>query len=229
MADVLSFLSGLPFGAAITGGASWIIRKRQEAMEILNIISNNAPYYNQLARNAWNFSWDLTHGERDYKLLMYYICNLLRVRNQISLKLGDLQLDNLEAERIISKIGSDIYSVIKKEFTHVEFSELTHLSKDNKPYHEFHQNISNDTHLYDKFERWLKDKISKEDFEELEKKCAWYAQLIMLELNHIYRLWYSEEPPLILRDDLKKYLQKEEQKYYNRIVAFETQTKLKKN
>jgi len=98
MVDVLSFFGGIPFGAAITFIGNWAIRKRQEVMEMLNIISNAAPYYNQLARNAWNFSWDLTHGQGDYKLLMYYMCNILQTKNQISQKLGDLQLDNLEAE-----------------------------------------------------------------------------------------------------------------------------------
>jgi hypothetical protein len=186
---VLSFFGGIPFGAAITVTGSWIIRKRQEAMEMLNIISNAAPYYNQLARNSWNFSRDLTHneGQRDYKLLLYYMCNILQMRNQISQKL-ELQLDNLEAESIISEFGRDIFSVVKAKFNAVEFSELGHLTKENKPYHEFHEIISNDTRLYDKFENWLTQEISKEHFNELEKKCAWYAQLIMLELNHILQI-----------------------------------------
>jgi hypothetical protein len=51
MSDVFSFLGSMPFGAAITVIGSWIVRKRQEAMEMLNIISNAVPYYNQLARS----------------------------------------------------------------------------------------------------------------------------------------------------------------------------------
>jgi hypothetical protein len=198
-------------------------------METLKIISNAAPYYNQLAMNSWNFSWVLTQKERDYKLLMYYICNVLQIRNQIVQRFGDLQLDNLEAERIIGDIGRDIYSVIKQKFNPVELSELSYLTKGNKPYHEIYQNNSNDNHLYDKFEKWLKEEISREDHNELERKCAWYAQLIMLELNHIYRLWYREERPLILRSDLRTYLQNNEKKYYRRVIAFETKTQLKKD
>jgi len=174
MSDVFSFLGGMPVGVVITVIVNWIIRKRQEAMEILNIISKAAPYYNQIARNAWNFSLDLTHneGQRDYKLLLYYVCNILQTRNQISQKLGDLQFDNLEAERIINDFGRDFISVVKREFNAVEFSELSHLTRDNKPYHEFYQVISNDSRLYDKFEKWLSQEISKENFDELEKKCA---------------------------------------------------------
>jgi len=51
----------------------------------------------------------------------------------------------------------------------------------------------------------------------------------MLQLNHIYRLWYRDEPPLILRPDLRAYLQENKSKYFGRIAAFETQTQLKKN
>jgi hypothetical protein len=78
-------------------------------------------------------------------------------------------------------------------------------------------------------EKWLSQEISKEHFDDLEKKCAWYAQLIMLGLNHIYRLLYREEPPLTLRPDLRTYLQDKEKKYFGRIAAFETKTQLKQN
>jgi hypothetical protein len=39
----------------------------------------------------------------------------------------------------------------------------------NKSYHEFHQIISNNTHLYDKFEKWLKEKIPSDERNKLEK------------------------------------------------------------
>jgi hypothetical protein len=51
MCAVFSFLRGMSFGAAITVIGSWIVRKRQEAIKMLNIISNAVPYYNQLARS----------------------------------------------------------------------------------------------------------------------------------------------------------------------------------
>jgi predicted site-specific integrase-resolvase len=48
MAHVFSFLGGISFGAVVTAVVSWIMTKRQEVMEILNIISNAAPYYNKV-------------------------------------------------------------------------------------------------------------------------------------------------------------------------------------
>lgn len=48
-------------------------------------------------------------------------------------------------------------------------------------------------------------------------------ELIMLEFNHIYRLWYRQDPPLKLREDLAKYLQDHEKAYFDRIKGFKTQ------
>jgi hypothetical protein len=124
-------------GAAITFIGNWLMKKREELLEMLKIISRAAPYYNQLAMNVWNFSWGLTHNESDDGLLMYYMCNILQIRRQIVLTFGDLQFDNLVAERIIGDFGRDIFSLIKKKFNPVELSELTFLSENSKPYHEF--------------------------------------------------------------------------------------------
>lgn len=228
MSDILTFIGGGVVGAAITFIGNWLMNKREELLEMLKIISRAAPYYNQLAMNAWNFSWGLTHNESDDGLLMYYMCNILQIRRQIVLTFGDLQFDNLVAERIIGDFGRDIFSLIKKKFNPVELSELTFLSENSKPYHEFHEIIKNND-LDNKFRKWIREEISDNDKAELEKKCAWYSQLIMLELNHLYRLWYREEPPLSLRADLRVYLQAHERTYLGRINAFETKTKLKKS
>jgi hypothetical protein len=55
------------------------------------------------------------------------MCNILQTRNQISQKLGELQVDNLEAEMIISGFGGDIFSVIKRGFNVIEFNVVSHL------------------------------------------------------------------------------------------------------
>jgi hypothetical protein len=83
LSDVFTFIGGGVVGSVLTVFGNWLMKKREELMEMLKIISNAAPYYNQLAMNAWNFSWNLTHGESDYKLLMYYLCNILKIRTQI--------------------------------------------------------------------------------------------------------------------------------------------------
>ncbi|MGA9152258.1 MAG: hypothetical protein WBZ36_16915 [Candidatus Nitrosopolaris sp.] len=100
---------------------------------------------------------------------------------------------------------------------------------DDLPYHKFHEIISNDREIYGTFEKWISTEISEEERNNLEQNCAWYAQLIMLELNHIYKIWYSEEPPLIVRDDLKDYLLINEPDYHNRIIGFAKHAKSEMN
>jgi hypothetical protein len=223
MVDVLSLLGAGLAGSAITWVVNWQLRKREEALEIIKIISKSAPLYNLLARNAWSVSWELVNSKNkkaDYKLLMYYICNVLNARDKISRTFGDMQFDNLRAERVINTIGGDIFSALRTVFGPVMYSRLTHLVEYDLPYHKFHEIISCDKELYEKFEKWLSTEISEEERNTLERNCAWYAQLIMLELNHLYKIWYSEEPPLIAREDLRNYLSENENDYYNRIMNF---------
>jgi hypothetical protein len=225
MADILTFLGGGLVGSAITWMVNWQLKKREEALEIMKIVSKSAPLYNLLARNAWSVSWELGDNNKpDHILLMYYICNVLNAKDKISKTLGDMQFDNLRAERVINKIGGNIFFSIRTTFGPVTYSRLTHLVDNDLPYHEFHKMVSGDKELYELFLKWLST-MSEEERNNLEHNCAWYAQLIMLELNHLYRIWYSEEPPLIIRDDLKNYLMRNEHDYYNRIIEFTKRAK----
>jgi hypothetical protein len=61
--------------------------------------------------------------------------------------------------------------------------------------------------------------INKVPRDKLEKGM-WYAQIIQLELNHIYRIWYGEEPRLTLRRQLNSFLLEHHRDYYNRIIDF---------
>jgi hypothetical protein len=85
--------------------------------------------------------------------------------------------------------------------------------------------IEENKQLYNKFLKWITTGLSKQDCEIIER-CMWYSQLIQLELNHIYKLWYGEEPPLVLRDGLKEYLENNHKKYYDRIKSFHLKTRL---
>lgn len=232
MVDILSFFTGGFLGSILTIVVNWALRKREEALEMIKIISKSAPSYTLLARNAWSVSWQLIEMKNkkpDYKLLMYYVCNVLNARDKISRTFGDMQFDNLRAERVINRIGEKIFSSMRTAFGPLIYSKLTHLVDDDLPYHKFHEVISSDREIYETFEIWISTRISEEERNKLEQNCAWYAQLIMLELNHLYKIWYSEEPPLIVRDDLKNYLLENEHDYYNRIMNFTRHAKSEMN
>jgi hypothetical protein len=58
----------------------------------------------------------------------------------------------------------------------------------------------------------LHDEIS---LKELERKSRYYAELMTLEVNHIYRVVYGEEVNLnVLSNDTRRYLQKHYKDYY---------------
>jgi hypothetical protein len=46
-------------------------------------------------------------------LCMYYLCNILELKQKIRILFGDIQLDNLEAEEITDKIFGKIVCYVK--------------------------------------------------------------------------------------------------------------------
>jgi hypothetical protein len=227
---VTAILSSGVAVALIESFRNWLFKRREEFIEQskqkIDTISKATPYYNQLAMNSWNFSEALAESKNpDYERLMYNMCNMLYFRHQIIQKFGDLQFDNLQAEKVIYTLWSDISTVIEKKFGYLDTSRLRYLVENNIPYHKFHDIILNENKdLYYKFVEWLKTEVTNEDKEHL-KKGMWYTQLIQLELNHIYKSWYGEEPPLVLRPELKEYLATEQPKYYDRIKSFHLKTR----
>jgi hypothetical protein len=234
-AELATFLlSGGGIAAAITWLNDLLMTRRQENNAIstvrIQMIANAMPFYNQLAMNCWNFGWFLTeHQEKtDYHTVMYYLCNMLYLKDQITKKFGDVQLDSLKAEEILSKIWREIRELIIKRFGMVNVSKLTTLVTNDLPYYQFVDKISNENkELYDLFMSWISVEMNDHDLHVL-KKCLWYTQLLMLESNHIYKSWYGEEPPLILRDDLRDYLNEHERNYYNRIRSFHLRATLQR-
>jgi hypothetical protein len=219
-------------GAVISSGVvvvgiesfrEWRFKKKDEFVERtklkVEILSKSAPYYNQLSMNAWNFAWSVVcenPEKQDKERIMFHMCNMLYFREEIIKKFGDIQFDSLDAEKIIQGLWRQVKSTIEEEFSFVDVSRLICMVKEDIPYHRFHEKLSSENKdLYDKFLEWIPN-IRPDKLE----KGMWYAQLIQLELNHIYAFWYGREPPLTMRAGLKEYLQLNHPKYYNRILHF---------
>jgi hypothetical protein len=187
-------------------------KRRERYFEVskykIETISKAVPYYNKLAFNAFNFSRELQKptDKRDYMLCMYRLSNFLYTLQKIRHMFGDIQLDNLQAEKILDGFFSMIYCLIIAKFSYLEYSKLSYLVENDLPYHKFHDNIlNNENELYEKFKNWISTEISQQHFKSLIEKSEWYSALLMLELNHIYKLWYKEEPSLP-DNDLMEYL-----------------------
>jgi len=179
---------------------NWLFKRR------VYRISKNILYYIHLARNSWNLGWNglSQTDQQDSKRLLYYIANMLYYKQKIFNTIGDLQLDNLDAEMILNDLWWSIG--LERQLGFVDSSRLCCLA--DMPYHEFCEKVTN----YE----ILMSQLDKNGFE----KCMWYSQLLMLEMNHIYEPWYGEEPKLILRDGLREYLKQKYPKYYRRILNF---------
>jgi hypothetical protein len=93
---------------------------------------------------------------------------------------------------------------------------------------QIHNIINNENELYEKFKNWLSYDIPQQPIKDLIEKSEWYSSILMFELNHIYQLWYDEEPSFELRNELGYYLKHNERKYYNRIKSFHLKTTLQK-
>lgn len=162
-----------PFTILVSGGvittvltlfANWLIKRRQQRVDMSKIkiqtITKVVPLYNQIALyNSWNLSYELgkDNQDRDAVLMLYYICNIMNIRKQIIKKIGDIQLDNIDAERIIGNLYNNIITRIKGHFGHVDSDRMLHLVDNDIAYHRFHQKVSsgNDNDLYQKFVHWI--------------------------------------------------------------------------
>jgi hypothetical protein len=169
------------------------------------------PFYNQLAQNSWGLGWSFIEEKSgDYGRIMYYLCRMLYFRDKIVREFGDLQFADLGAERIVNNIWQDINQILVKRLGHITLSRFISLAENNMLYHEFHNALlSNENDdIYSEFVEWLSNGLSEVELEQMEK-TMWYAQLIMFEANHVYHLWYAEEPSLeSFQPKLKHYLQK---------------------
>ena len=124
------------------------LKMRQERSDVstvrMNTLAKAMPYYNQLAMSSWNFGWSvIEQPSEDYKISMYYFCNMLYFRELITRKFGDVQLDNLNAEKILCNFWRDVKELIVKKFGNVDTSRLTYLVSIELPYHEFESKIFN--------------------------------------------------------------------------------------
>jgi hypothetical protein len=230
---LVAILTGGTTATLITIFANWLIKRRQNYLEIakhrMEILQKYVPLYNKLALyTMWNIAWKLGHpknGLIQYEQVLYHVCNFLQCRKELKRTLGTLLFDNIEAENIIDDLGREIAKFFEEGYDEVEFSKLADLVENELPYHKFHDLIirPDGVFLYSKFK-----KIITSEGEKIEKVCRWYSQLIMFELGHVYKIWYGEEPDVLkLSPDLRSHLDTRHPKYYTRIIAFETNSLLR--
>ena len=231
----MSGVEGLFFTIILSGGIvaglfewfrNWMMRKREEYMDISKIkieyISKSLPYYSQSAYYFNGLSSYIKSKRRnDYsQICMYYVSNGLRLRHEYFKKFGVIQLDNIEAEEILESISQNLSLTITDKMGIRDMSLMISLTEENILFHEFKNNLlQNYSELLRKFEERIL--TNKEVLEVLEKHARWFAELITLEVNHNYRIWYGQDVVLTgLSDDTLQFLKNQHLTYYDRITSF---------
>ena len=100
-------------------------------------------------------------------------------------------------------------------------------------YVDFRKYLQDNLPLLDTFKKIFQS-ISEEkrsvETPNRKQKCRWYSELIFIEINEVYHIWYDTHPieqVNRLITDLKKYLLQKYPNYYNRIHKWQTGGHLK--
>ena len=174
----------------------------------------------------------------DFPRLMYTFCNILTIHRRILEEFGGLQLDDLEAEAVLRAYRGKVTKPLLAGLKPVVQFELSYiLVKNDKilTYREFLDEFvssSDNNQLYLLFENKLrnlaKNEPTKDEIPELQWSCTAYAQLLSLELNQIYEMWYKGGPTLKnfenfgkLHRHIKDELKSSHPCYYCRISEFD--------
>lgn len=114
----------------------------------------------------------------------------------------------------------DLYELVFASLGYPAIERMTKLVKADTSYDSFHQILPGEN-VYDGFVSWLKS-TSKNEIEDIEKKCRWFRQVLYVEIYHSYRVWYGEDPYVDdLDNGLREYLKTTYPGYFKRIKSFE--------
>jgi hypothetical protein len=220
------FLVLLGSGGILGGTYEWIrdwfAKRREEYLEIakykIETISKVRPKYVQLSTN-FNALYDQLHNydtkefyTLDYYMCLYYICNILSIREAIRTEVGALQLGSLLAEDCLEDLSYEIVKSMEddKDLGPNSIYKMTRLINNNVEYQEFLINIRNtNKDIYTNFVKWLHRTHSSTEYQTIKESCGCFAYLLIFEVNRIYKIWYNGKEPKFddLPDYIGKYLQ----------------------
>lgn len=95
-------------------------------------------------------------------------------------------METVDAEATIEKIGREFERFIIGKVGHPVFSRMQISVKDNISFAAFNESIFQKEHTL--FKKLKEDLFNRESLWELERKFRFYRELIILEINHIYKI-----------------------------------------
>jgi len=225
---IVAILSAGGVGAALTAFFDYMTKKREQTFEMakqkMQVVSGSIPLYIQLASYYSEFAYHLeTANQTNLSRALYCASRIFSLHSIIFERYGSMQLDNLEAEQIITELELYIQYI-----NFEDISTMQELVKDNPSYNDFSTRALKNRQFLKKFETILhqiKEEVLTPGNPTTRQKCRWYGQLVNLELNQIYQLWYKGLPILAVESldkDLCIYLADNFPNYNRRIYKWVT-------
>ena len=133
-------IAGTGAAAVITWFGNWVIKRREEYIDMskykIDSISRSKDYFIQLARYYGYLSSVLNLGHKagtkkiDSESCLYYIANILSIHKTIFDRIGDLQLDDLEAEKIIVSFSTYVTGMLNSGLGEVSLFTLVDIIRE---------------------------------------------------------------------------------------------------
>ena len=214
-----------------------LTKQREQLYEMtkqkMDTVSKSLPLFQQLGAYYGEFGESLKENINDNKILdfhrlLYCFANIIYLERVILEKYGGIQLDTTEAEMVVAEL-----EIKRKTIDFMDIHRLQQIYERNPSYHTFCRYIIKEQQLIKVFSNYFTN-VRNSDYElthrpddkndkPVYKKCLWYRNILVVELNNLYSLWYNG-PPLyvinnyILNDkELCEYLNNKHKDYYKKI------------
>lgn len=237
--------------AVITGGAAVTLlsllldrlsKKREEYLELIKEkikkFREKEAFIMLLASNYYRLNEVLGEhllGESqqlNYRLCIFYICNIFNLIGKLSSGGGLVQLDNVWVENIISELIGIVHRTVQDndlvyKLSLADIHRLRTLIDEKYDFNEFQlsiiSNVENAT-AYVKTLQCIHELQEKKGLNELQQKSFWISWLIYIEVNLMYEIYYGKhqirryyEVFSPLPRELLVYLYNSHPDYYNRL------------
>ncbi len=181
-------------------------RKRQEYVEMarykMSKIGEAEKTYLDLVRHASVLYGILKNFNQSSKSLMdkrsfYYLISFMKGTAGLKENVGGYLLISHDAERAIITLHNGILDFIREKlFDDIEISEIRVSFLDSFSLVDLHRKLCYDERtrmFFSRWKKWLRDEKSLADILILRKMLLCYFDLLTLELNIVYKLWYESE------------------------------------
>jgi hypothetical protein len=235
-----SLIGGSVAAAVVTGIFTVITKRREESAAINNarIAKFNADlvlylqirrYYAAIARHIEkNLTGGIAHAsQQDRDLLMYFVFKALYAYRQLRIKSGAIMLSDIDIEDIVIKSAEYLSdSLDDPPLGRTSWFKITDILDVNPLFTGFIAAMTQPANLplYTSFGAWCNGRTMKQ-IEELKQNCEVVSQIIIFDINLIYKSWYKahvnwrgdHEFKIPLSDHVISELKKEAVGYYDMV------------